>query len=404
MTQTTIVGCGYVGYPLALLAAEAGHAVLAVDLDEGVVDAVNAGVALGAEPGVEALAHLAASSGRLKADLRPGYGEIFVLAVGTPLDDATRTADLGALVAAAESIVPWLAPGNLVIVESTVPPGTCDGVVLPILERSGLRVGDDLLLAHCPERVHPGTTVHELRSLDRIIGGFDGASTEAVVAFYETFVQGTLHRTDLRTAEVCKLMENTFRDVTIALTNEVAGIAESMGVDPLEAIRLANGHPRVNYLEPGIGVGGHCIPIDPWFLVDDPERGGLIGAGRAVNDARPLLVADRIAHEVSGTPDVTVVLFGATYKPDVDDVRNAPAGVVRDELVRRGLVVRVYDPMAPGMGGELIEVLEGADLAAVLVPHRAMVDDLRGRRADLSDVMRTPQWLDFSSGTARDLS
>jgi len=402
LSSVAILGCGYVGYPLSLLAAEAGYEVLAVDIDERIVETVNAGEPLLEEPGVATLVELAARSGRLSAAATPRQSDVFIVAVPTPVDDGGRQADLSAVVAATRSIVPYLQPGNLVIVESTIPPGTCTNLVAPILEESGLGVGDDFLLAHCPERVHPGATMEELVHIDRIIGGVNEESTRAAKGFYSSFVKGKLVETDAVTAELCKVMENTYRDVNIALANQIAEIAEEHGVDAIEAVRIANGHPRVNYLVPGIGVGGHCIPVDPWFLLSNSVEGeGVIGAARRVNDRQPQRIADMIVNEVRDIESPRIVLIGAAYKTEVTDLRNSPALQVRDELLARGFGVETYDPLTTEYSGDLLEMASGADLLAVLVPHRRVVGELRANADRIGEAMRRPRILDFSTGAPR---
>jgi UDP-N-acetyl-D-mannosaminuronic acid dehydrogenase len=262
--------------------------------------------------------------------------------------------------------------------------------------------GLDVRLAHCPERVLPGATLVELVHNDRIIGGIDADSTEAARRFYAGFVRGDLVATDDVTAELCKLAENAYRYVNIALANQVASLADSFGVDPAEAIALANRHPRVDLLAPGIGVGGHCLPLDPWFLRNgEPGQTVLIDAARGINDAQPLHVAAQIRHQVGRHPDPRVLLVGAAYKPEAGDVRESPALRIRDELEAAGVVVRVYDPMIEDYSGELVELAAGTDLVAVLVPHRNVIDELQTRQNSVVAAMRTPGIVDFSTGRAR---
>ena len=308
-----------------------------MDTRPDVVDAIRSGTAGDDEPGLTGLAHEPSVQARLEAAVEPDKADVFVIAVPTPLDDSGHAADLAMVEAATNSIVPFLRPGNLVIVESTVPPGTCRTVVAPLLAESGLVPGVDVRLAACPERVLPGATLAELVSNDRLIGGIDEDSTEAARRFYGSFVTGELVATDDVTAELCKLVENAYRDVNIALANQVAAVAESFGVDPHEAVALANRHPRVDLLEPGIGVGGHCIPLDPWFLHNgDPAETVLIDAARSINDAQPNRVAARIRRELADLADPSVLLVGAAYKPDVADTRESPALRIRDLLRGEG--------------------------------------------------------------------
>jgi UDP-N-acetyl-D-mannosaminuronic acid dehydrogenase len=299
---------------------------------------------------------------------------------------------------AAESIGPVLGKGYLVILESTSPPRTTRDLVGPILERSGLKAGRDFLLAYSPERVLPGQILRELIENARVIGGIDRASAEAGHDLYGMFVRGEIILTDSTTAETVKLMENTFRDVNIALANEMLRLAERYGVDVWEAIAIANRHPRVNILKPGPGVGGHCISVDPWFLVEpDPRQTPLIRTAREVNDSQPEYVAayvEKILGDVSGKK---IAALGLTYKPDVDDIRESPALEIVRLLDRRGAKVAAFDPFAPAtpLPGErsrsVAEAAEQADALLLLVGHREFRD---ADPEPLRRVMRNPLAID----------
>src|SRR5262249_9522970 len=274
------------------------------------------------EPELETLVRAALQSGNLRVADRPEPADAFIIAVPTPLRD--HHADLSFVERAARDIVPVLRRGNLVVLESTVPPGTTRGGLAPILAESGLSPGRDICVAHCPERVLPGRILLELVQNDRLAGGITADCAERAAELYGAFVKGAIMRTDATTAEMVKVMENTYRDVNVALANEFAQIADHVGVDVWEAIRLANPHPRVNVLRPGPGVGGHCIAVDPWFLVDAaPHAGQLITAAREVNDAMPSNVVASLRSIVP--PPASVALLGVTYKAEVDDVRESPA-------------------------------------------------------------------------------
>jgi UDP-N-acetyl-D-mannosaminuronic acid dehydrogenase len=257
-------------------------------------------------------------------------------------------------------------------------------------------------VTRCAARPLPGATLTELVHNDRIIGGIDADSSEAARRFYAGFVRGDLVATDDETSELCKLAVNAYRDVNIALANQVVSLADSFGVDPDEAIALANRHPGVDLLAPGIGVGGHCLPLDPWFLRNgEPGQTVLIDAAREINDSQPLRVAAQIRHQVGQHGDPRVLLVGAACKPDASDVRESPALRIRDELEAAGVVVRVYDPLIEIYSGELVELAAGTDLVAVLVPHQAAVAELQARQSSVAAAMRTPGILDFSTGRAR---
>jgi UDP-N-acetyl-D-mannosaminuronic acid dehydrogenase len=289
---------------------------------------------------------------------------------------------LSAVGAAGETIAPCLKPGNLVVLESTSPPRTTVDVLAPILERSGLRAGSDFFLAYSPERVLPGQILRELIENARVIGGVNRASAEAGRDLYATFAKGEILLTDATTAEMVKLMENTYRDVNIAVANEFARLAERFGVDVWEAIALANRHPRVEILRPGPGVGGHCISVDPWFLVEAaPEETGLIRQARRVNDEQPAKVVARVQSALGGLQGKTLAVLGLAYKADIDDLRQSPALEVARRLASEGAGVVTYEPNALEMtaagaraASSLNAALDGADALILLVDHRGLAE------------------------------
>jgi UDP-N-acetyl-D-mannosaminuronic acid dehydrogenase len=371
------LGLGYIGLPTASMFALAGHDVIGVDPSPRVQAALKAGTASLDEPELQTLVTDALASGRLHISTVPEPADAFIIAVPTPLDTSTNAADLSFVERAARDILPFLQPGNLVVLESTVPPGTTRDVLAPILATSGLRPGGDIHLAHCPERVLPGRILVELQHNDRLAGGLTPDCAQRAATLYATFVKGAIVRTDATTAEMAKVMENTFRDVNVALANEFALIAERIGVDIWQAIGLANHHPRVNVLSPGPGVGGHCIAVDPWFLVNAaPEVANLIRAARAVNDGMPHHVLNRLL-EIA-PPPAPIALLGVTYKAEVDDIRESPALRVAELAVERGYTVRLCDPHVrpetPGLPAPLLPLqraLRDAQALAILVDHRA---------------------------------
>jgi UDP-N-acetyl-D-mannosaminuronic acid dehydrogenase len=371
--RVCVVGLGYIGLPTALLLAEAGHEVVGVDVDPLVLTQLDEGNATFAEPGLGDLLGRVRTSQRwrVRADAEPA--DAYVLAVPTPVRGlGHKRADLGAVRAAAESVGRVLRRGNLVVLESTSPPGTTRDVLVPILENeSGLRAGEEFLVAHCPERVLPGRILHELVENDRVIGGIDPHSGEAARHLYGTFVRGEMHVTDATTAELVKLMENTYRDVNIALANEFALVAERVGVDVWRAIEVANKHPRVDLLRPGPGVGGHCIAVDPWFVVGAaPEFTPLITASRAVNDRMPMHVADLVGDALVGLPGKRIVALGLTYKANVDDTRESPADEVIRHLEHGGADLRRHDAVVAA-DVSVEEMAESADCIVLLVDHLA---------------------------------
>lgn len=289
-----VLGLGYIGLPTASMFAKSGLKVTGVDVDPQVLKSLKQGQIHILEPGLHALAQEALDSGNLTVRDRPEEADAFVITVPTPVTQDDK-ADLSHVLKAAESIVPNLRTGNLVMLESTCPPRTTLDKVAPILERSGLAAGPEFFLAYTPERVLPGRILQELVENARVIGGIDTTSAEAGRDLYRAFVEGEILLTDATTAETVKLMENTYRDINIAVANEFSQLAERLGVDVWEAIRLANRHPRVEILQPGPGVGGHCIGVDPWFLVEAvPDLTPLIQQARAVNDGQPVHSADLI--------------------------------------------------------------------------------------------------------------
>ena len=327
-----VIGLGYIGLPTAATLANAGFEVLGVDVRPEIIAKINAGNIHIQEPGLDILVRAAFQRGNLRAAAEPSCADAFIIAVPTPIH-ADKSPDLRFVEAATETIASVLQKGNLIIVESTVPPRTCLDVVAPLIERlTGLKHGADYDLAHCPERVIPGRILTEIIQNDRIVGGTTPAATQRTAALYASFVKGKILETDATTAEMCKLMENSFRDVNIALANELANIAEDLQIDIHEAIALANRHPRVHIHTPGIGVGGHCIPVDPWFIAHvAPDKSPLIRTARNVNDARPHALAERILAAHRERPHAEIAFFGLSYKPDVDDTRESPA----IEVVRR---------------------------------------------------------------------
>jgi UDP-N-acetyl-D-mannosaminuronic acid dehydrogenase len=360
--------------------AVAGHTVVGVDPSPRVQEALGSGRLHVDEPDLGTLVSAALHSRRLVVQVAPEPADVFVIAVPTPLVDDSKEADLSYVVRAAEDIRPLLRPGNLVILESTVPPGTTRDLLAPILARSGLSPGRDICVAHCPERVMPGRLLLELVENDRLAGGLTPACAERAARFYESFVKGAVIRTDATTAEMAKVMENTYRDVNIALANEFALIAERLGVDVWEAIRLANRHPRVNVLRPGPGVGGHCIAVDPWFLIAAaPDVARLVQTARVVNDGMPRRVLERLTDFVQ--PPAVVAFLGVTFKADVDDVRESPALRVAESAVARGYDVRLCDPhVAPGtypLPAPLLpleQAVRDAQAVVLLVDHAAFKD------------------------------
>ena len=397
-----VIGLGYIGLPTAATLASRGVEVIGVDINPRVVAAVNTGQPYFPEPDLDMLLRAATTLGKLRATAEPEPADAFVIAVPTPFND-DRSPNLAYIDAAADAIAPVLASGNVVILESTSPVGTTARLAGRLARlRRDLRFPPerhaeplDIHVAHCPERVLPGRMVRELIENDRIIGGLTEACAAHAEAVYRIFLQGKPFRTDASTAELVKLVENAYRDVNIAFANELSLICDQLGLNVWQVIELANRHPRVAILRPGAGVGGHCIAVDPWFIVSSaPERARLIRTAREVNDAKPGFVAAQIRERAERFKHPVVACLGLTYKPDVDDLRESPAMAIVLQLARSGSErILVADPNLRSLPPELadlpnimlcdtFEAVRQADIVAVLVAHSPF------RRIPPEDLLR----------------
>ncbi|WIM44404.1 nucleotide sugar dehydrogenase [Methanosarcina mazei] len=372
MSKICVLGQGYIGLPTALLFANNGHEVVGIDVNKRVVDTLKAGKMPFEEKGFQELLDGAIAKNAFRAESLVEEADTFLVAVPTPFDSEMRMADLKYVVSACEMIVPHLKKGNLVIIESTIPPKTCDKQVKQILEKSILKMCEDFYVSHCPERAIPGNTLHEMVYNDRVIGGVDEKSTQLTAELYSSFVKGNLYLTTSTTAEMIKLMENTFRDVNIALANEFAQIADDYGIDVWKAIEIANKHPRVSILKPGPGVGGHCIAIDPWFLTENANNSSLIMMSRQINDSMPQYVLKMVKEILVGIENPTITVFGVAYKGDIADTRATPAKKFIRLAEKEGFKVKIYDPFVKEWSYpilELGEAVEGSDCIVVLTDH-----------------------------------
>jgi UDP-N-acetyl-D-mannosaminuronic acid dehydrogenase len=391
LNKICVFGLGYIGLPTAATFAESGVKVVGVDINPKVIETLLRGDIHIHEPGLRRVVDSALKSGNLTISAKPESADVFLIAVPTPFfgdkvgkfeGHTYKRADMRAVTGAAEAIVPLLAKGNLVILESTSPPRTTLELLAPILARSGLQPGVDFHLAYSPERVLPGQILRELVENARVIGGITPESAQAGADLYSIFVKGEIVQTDATTAEMVKLMENTYRDVNIAIANEFARLADRFGVDVWEAISLANRHPRVKILNPGPGVGGHCISVDPWFLVEAaPELTRLIYASRHVNDAQPHFVVGLAKRAMGSLKGKRITALGLAYKPDVDDLRESPALEVVSLLQREGAEVSAWEPFKPGanlagvhMAASLSLALKDSDAILLLVRHSEFVN------------------------------
>jgi UDP-N-acetyl-D-mannosaminuronic acid dehydrogenase len=388
--KISVIGLGYIGLPTAAVLAARGHKVIGVDVNVHAVATINSGKAHITEPDLDVTVRAAVASGHLRAVTAAEPADAFIIAVPTPFK-GDHEPDVSFVRAAALSIAPVLRPGNLVILESTSPVGTTLALSEWLAEaRPDLtmpsRVGEksDINIAYCPERVLPGKVIRELVENDRIIGGLSDRSTDKAAELYALFVKGLALTTNARTAEMCKLVENSFRDVNIAFANELSMVCAGLGIDVWEMIKLANHHPRVNILQPGPGVGGHCIAVDPWFIVHSaPERTRLIHTAREVNDQKPHFVIAEIKALADRFKTPRIACLGLSFKPDIDDLRESPAveiverlaqDAVGDLLVVEPHIQALPEALAaqPGLHlTSLAAAVEQADIVVMLVNHRA---------------------------------
>jgi UDP-N-acetyl-D-mannosaminuronic acid dehydrogenase len=404
-----MVGLGYIGLPTAAVIASRRVKVVGLDVSPVVVDTINKGKIHIIEPDLDMVVHAAVTQGYLRATLTPEPADAFIIAVPTPfktIEGVAHLPDLAYVESAARKIAPVLQRGNLVILESTSPVGTTELMTewlanarpdLTFPQTHGEQ--SDIRVAHCPERVLPGHVIRELVSNDRVIGGMTPACSDAAMNLYQIFVKGECVRTNARTAEMAKLTENSFRDVNIAFANELSLICDKLGIDVWELIALANRHPRVNILKPGPGVGGHCIAVDPWFIVSAaPEQARLIRTAREVNDGKPQWVVDKVKaaigqyllkHSENRAKDVSVAVFGLAFKPDIDDLRESPslaiAEQLRAELSGPLLLVEPNIKTAPASLADCpllhaSDAIQAADVCVVLVAHKEF------RKMDLSSI------------------
>ena len=370
-----VIGLGYIGLPTAAVLASRGYLVHGVEVNAAAATTINSGRAHIVEPELDILVRAAVSTGKLKAHSEPAQADVFMICVPTPFK-GDHEPDLSFVERATHSLAPFLKAGELVILESTSPPGTTESIARQVHEARPDLSSGSVHFAHAPERVLPGKILREVVENDRIIGGVDDASTNVCAAFYSTFVSGKLHLTTARTAEVVKLVENASRDVNIAFANELSVLAEPLGVDVWELRRLANYHPRVNILSPGPGVGGHCIAVDPWFLVHaSPENTKLIRMAREINSAKPDWVVERVRRKAERFKNPRVACLGLAYKPDIDDLRESPAVEIVEKLLRvPEMSLRVVEPnVATHPKFELCsleDALADADIILILVAHK----------------------------------
>jgi UDP-N-acetyl-D-mannosaminuronic acid dehydrogenase len=373
MENICVLGLGYVGLPTASLLATKGYSVAGIDVKQEVVEQINQGKVHIVEPDLDVMVKSAVQSGNLKAYAEAQPADIFIIATPTPFT-GDHQPDLTYVFSAAKGVAKVVKDNDLIILESTSPVGTTEQVREIIFkDRPDLHC---IYVCHCPERVLPGRVLHELIDNDRVIGGVDEQSTDRAVDFYQHFVRGDLLETNARTAELAKLVENTSRDVNIAFANELSVICEKLNIDVWELIELANRHPRVNILRPGPGVGGHCIAVDPWFIVSSvPEASKLVKLARQINDGKPEWVMERVMERAERFKEPIIGCLGLAYKPDIDDLRESPAMLIARKLTKMKIgSVMVCEPNVSEVDGldlqPLDVLLEKADILVALVAHK----------------------------------
>ncbi len=393
MENICVFGLGYIGLPTAAMFAHHGANVTGVDVNQHAVDTINQGRIHIVEPGLEAIVKKAVDNGKLKASLKPVHSDAYLIAVPTPFKGDDHTPDLSYIQSVSKALAPLLEKGDVVILESTSPVGATEQMVEWLADaRSDLTFPKydepdteaDIFIAYCPERVLPGKVVEELIVNDRVIGGMTKQSTLKAKEVYRRFVTGELLETNSRTAEMAKLTENAFRDVNIAFANELSMISDKLNINVWELIELANHHPRVNILQPGAGVGGHCIAVDPWFIVNkNPDEARIIRSAREINDYKPEWVIEKINAEVAklkseGIEKPTVALLGLAFKPNIDDLRESPAlNIAKKMLTNASATVLLVEPnidklpkgLESGKLATLKEATDKADIVAILVAH-----------------------------------
>ncbi len=385
MKKICVIGLGYIGLPTAALLANCGYDVHGVDVVQSTVDTINRGEIHIVEPGLDAFVQSAVNSGKLKADLKPTEADVFIIAVPTPFHDG-YVPNIDYIVSATKSIIPYLKEKNIVILESTSPVGTTN-MMESVLNDAGVDTSK-LYIAHCPERVLPGQIMRELVENDRIVGGTTLAASKATAEFYRTFVGGEVFETDAKTAEMAKLTENAFRDSNIAFANELSILCDKLNIDVWELIALANRHPRVNILQPGAGVGGHCIAVDPWFIVHaGGEDAKMIRTAREVNTYKTEWAIEKIKNTANEwklnqlriTPhesprEPKVACMGLAFKPNIDDLRESPALYITRRLIADGLDVLAVEPnISEHKEFDVVnynEAVEQADIVTFLVAHK----------------------------------
>ncbi|PKP60633.1 UDP-N-acetyl-D-mannosamine dehydrogenase [Candidatus Atribacteria bacterium HGW-Atribacteria-1] len=394
MRKICVIGLGYIGLPTATMFATHGYNVVGVDINQEVVESLNNGkIHIELESEMKELIQKAIKSKNLIIKSKPEEADVFIICVSTLLNEKEKKAELKYVISATESILQYIKKGNLIILESTSPPGTILSVVVPIIER--VISIKDIYVAHCPERVIPGNMLKEFINNDRIIGGINEESSQKAKEIYKSFVKGNIYLTDSTTAEMVKLMENTYRDVNIALANEFTKICEDLNINVWEAIELANKHPRVNIHKPGPGVGGHCIPVVPWFIVEkSSNNANLILFARNINISMPNYIVEIVEKETKHIKNPVITIFGVAFKANIDDISETPAIPIIKLLEKKNYQIKIYDPFVKKFKynlSSLNDAVKDSDCILILTDH----DDFKTINiSKIKDLMRNKILID----------
>lgn len=389
MKKVNVIGLGYIGLPTALMFASHGIEVVGTDYNKELVETLNMGKTTFEEDGLEELFKEALNKG-IKFTTEYIHNDMYIVSVPTPYEKENKKIDPKYVISAVESVLEVCEKGTILVIESTVSPGTIDRFIRPAIINKGFVIGEDIHLVHAPERIIPGNMIYELKHNSRTIGADNKEIGEKVKSLYSSFCEGEIVVTNIKTAEMTKVVENTFRDINIAFANELSRICRADGMDVYEIIRIANKHPRVNILQPGPGVGGHCISVDPWFLVGDyPEIVNVIKAARIVNDGQPAFILKRIKEimKENNIDDISKVgLYGLTYKDNVDDIRESPTLQLLEMLDNESEKIKIYDPLikknvVKNQLHDFDEFINNVDMIVILNAH----DDLKGNLNKLQD-------------------
>ncbi|MCT4595512.1 MAG: nucleotide sugar dehydrogenase [Anaeromicrobium sp.] len=373
MKKICVIGLGYIGLPTTAILALHEYKVIGVDINEKILEKLNKGEIHFTEPFLGNIVKTMVDKEKIMGKTQPEKADVFIIAVPTPCKE-DKSCDLTYLISAVKSILPYIEKDNIIIIESTIPPGTTDGIIKSIIEeKTKFKVGHNIYLAHCPERVLPGNIIKEIVENNRIVGGCTRECSQKAANVYRAFVKGEIFVTDAKTAEMSKLMENTFRDVNIALANELVTISNHLQINGLDVISIANKHPRVNIHNPGPGVGGHCLAIDPYFIIEKaPQLSNIISTARKVNSSMPHYILSNVKELMKDIHNPKIAVFGITYKGNVTDIRESPAIEIIKLLENENFKISIYDPHVQGENLNIVsidEAVEGADMILILAAH-----------------------------------